>query len=46
MKSTGEVMGIGINFGEAYAKAQKAANKTMPRSGTAFLSVKDAIRNI
>ena len=27
MKSTGEVMGIGSSFGEAYAKAQRAANK-------------------
>jgi carbamoyl-phosphate synthase large subunit len=42
MKSTGEVMGIGINFGEAYAKAQKGANKSMPRSGTVFVSVKDS----
>ena len=31
MKSTGEVMGIGLrNFGEAYAKAQRAANKIFP----------------
>ena len=42
MKSTGEVMGIGINFGEAYAKAQKGANKILPRSGTVFISVKDS----
>ena len=42
MKSTGEVMGIGKNFGEAYAKAQKAANKTLSRQGTAFISVKES----
>ncbi len=42
MKSTGEVMGIGIDFGEAYAKAQKGANKVLPRSGTVFISVKDS----
>ncbi len=42
MKSTGEVMGIGIDFGEAYAKAQKGANKILPRSGTVFISVKDS----
>ena len=42
MKSTGEVMGIGKNFGEAYAKAQKAAGKTLSRKGTAFISVKDS----
>ena len=42
MKSTGEVMGIGKNFGEVYAKAQKAANKTLSRQGTAFISVKES----
>ena len=41
MKSTGEVMGIGPNFGEAYAKAQKGANKILPKKGKVFLSVKD-----
>ena len=40
MKSTGEVMGIGPNFGEAYAKAQKGANKILRRSGNVFISVK------
>ena len=40
MKSTGEVMGIGPNFGEAYAKAQKGANKILRRSGIVFISVK------
>ncbi len=41
MKSTGEVMGIGSSFGEAYAKAQKAANKIIPEQGLAFISVKE-----
>ncbi len=41
MKSTGEVMGTGRSFGEAYAKAQLAAGIVLPRSGTAFLSVHD-----
>ncbi|MDZ7735726.1 MAG: carbamoyl-phosphate synthase large subunit [Gammaproteobacteria bacterium] len=42
MKSTGEVMGIGMNFGEAYGKAQLAANQLIPRNGLAFISVRDA----
>ena len=42
MKSTGEVMGVGRTFAEAYAKAQIAAGITLPRSGTAFISVRDA----
>ena len=42
MKSTGEVMGIGSSFGEAYAKAQKAANKNIPSPGLAFVSVKES----
>ena len=41
MKSTGEVMGIGKNFGEAFAKSQIATNVTIPEKGTAFMSVKD-----
>ena len=44
MKSTGEVMGIGPNFGEAYAKAQKGANKILRKSGTVFVSVKKSDR--
>ena len=40
MKSTGEVMGIGKNFGEAFAKSQIATNVTIPDKGTAFISVK------
>ena len=44
MKSTGEVMGIGPNFGEAYAKAQKGANKILRKSGVVFVSVKKSDR--
>ena len=39
MKSTGEVMGVSDNFGQAYAKAQISAGVVLPRSGTAFISV-------
>jgi carbamoyl-phosphate synthase large subunit len=42
MHSTGEVMGVGETFGEAYGKAMMGAGLTLPRSGTAFLSVNDA----
>src|SRR5207253_8424940 len=42
MHSTGEVMGVGETFGEAYAKAMMAAGLTLPRRGTAFISVNDA----
>jgi carbamoyl-phosphate synthase large subunit len=42
MKSTGEVMGIGGTFGEAFAKALSAAGTTLPRGGTALISVRDA----
>ena len=41
MKSTGEVMGVGRSFGEAYAKAQLASGITLPRSGSALISVRD-----
>jgi len=41
MKSTGEVMGVGRSFGEAYAKAQLASGITLPRTGTALISVRD-----
>ncbi len=41
MKSTGEVMGTGRSFGEAYAKAQAASGVTLPRSGTCFISVRE-----
>ncbi len=41
MKSTGEVMGVGRSFGEAFAKAWLAAGDAIPRGGRALLSVKD-----
>ncbi|MBE9562671.1 MAG: carbamoyl-phosphate synthase large subunit, partial [Proteobacteria bacterium] len=41
MKSTGEVMGVGRTFGEAFAKSQMAAGSNLPTSGLAFLSVRD-----
>ena len=42
MKSTGEVMGIGDTFADAFAKAQLGANVKLPVSGNAFISVRDA----
>jgi carbamoyl-phosphate synthase large subunit len=42
MKSTGEVMGIDMAFGAAYAKAQLGAGQNLPLSGTVFISVKSA----
>jgi carbamoyl-phosphate synthase large subunit len=41
MKSTGEVMGVGRSFGEAYAKAQLASGVVLPRQGAALISVRD-----
>jgi carbamoyl-phosphate synthase large subunit len=41
MKSTGEVMGVGDSFAEAFAKAQMGAGETLPNGGTAFMSVRD-----
>jgi len=41
MKSTGEVMGVADNFGEAFAKAQLAAGQKLPTAGAVFLSVTD-----
>jgi carbamoyl-phosphate synthase large subunit len=41
MKSTGEVMGVGRSFGEAFAKALLAAGDVLPTGGSAFISVKD-----
>jgi carbamoyl-phosphate synthase large subunit len=41
MKSTGEVMGIGDTFGEAFVKSQLAAGVKLPKSGRAFISVRD-----
>ena len=42
MKSTGEVMGVGRTFGEAFAKSQLAASVSLPVGGKAFISVRDA----
>jgi len=42
MKSTGEVMGIGEDFGRAYAKAQLGSGEGLPLTGTVFLSIRDA----
>ncbi len=42
MRSTGEVMGVGRSFGEAYAKALLGAGMNLPTEGGIFLSVRDA----
>ncbi|MHC8440644.1 MAG: carbamoyl-phosphate synthase large subunit [Candidatus Eutrophobiaceae bacterium] len=41
MKSTGEVMGIGWSFGEAFAKGQAGTGQALPSQGSAFISVRD-----
>jgi carbamoyl-phosphate synthase large subunit len=41
MRSTGEVMGVGDNFGEAFVKAQLSAGTPLPEKGTVFISVND-----
>jgi carbamoyl-phosphate synthase large subunit len=41
MKSTGEVMGVGRTFAEAYVKAQLAAGDKLPRTGKVFLSLRE-----
>ena len=41
MKSTGEVMGVGVTFGEAFVKSQMAASVNLPEAGTVFISVKN-----
>ena len=45
MKSTGEVMGVGETFGEAYGKAELGANDEIPDGGRAFISVRDRDKN-
>ncbi|SHF73536.1 carbamoyl-phosphate synthase large subunit [Lampropedia hyalina DSM 16112] len=45
MKSTGEVMGVGKTFGEAYVKSQLGAGTRLPEGGTVFLTVRDADKN-
>ncbi len=42
MKSTGEVMGVGATFGEAFAKSMEGGGDVLPRSGQALLSVREA----
>ena len=42
MKSTGEVMGVGASFGEAFVKSQLAAGVKLPKGGQAFISVRNA----
>jgi carbamoyl-phosphate synthase large subunit len=42
MKSTGEVMGVGESFGEAFVKSQLAAGVKLPKGGQAFISVRNA----
>ena len=45
MRSTGEVMGISSEFGEAIAKAQMGAGNTLPTEGTVFISVNNSDKN-
>ncbi|MCD6681189.1 MAG: carbamoyl-phosphate synthase large subunit [Burkholderiaceae bacterium] len=42
MKSTGEVMGVGFSFGEAFVKSQLGAGVRLPEAGTVFISVRNA----
>jgi carbamoyl-phosphate synthase large subunit len=46
MRSTGEVMGLDENFGRAFAKSQVGAGLKLPLSGTVFISVKDADKDL
>jgi carbamoyl-phosphate synthase large subunit len=46
MHSTGEVMGVGRTFGEAYAKAMMGAGLELPVEGTAFISVNDSDKGL
>ena len=41
MKSTGEVMGVGATFGEAFLKSQYGASAKLPRRGNVFISVRN-----
>ena len=45
MKSTGEVMGVGESFGEAFVKSQLAAGVKLPKTGKAFISVRNSDKN-
>ena len=44
MKSTGEAMGHGPNFGTAYLKAMKGGNKKIPTKGTVFVSISNELK--
>jgi len=46
MKSTGEVMGVGDNFGAAYGKSQMGASSPIPKSGNALFSVREDDKRI
>src|SRR5665213_2043397 len=46
MRSTGEVMGLDVDFGRAFAKSQVGAGLKLPLSGTVFISVKDADKEL
>ena len=46
MKSTGEVMGVGKTFGEAYDKSQQGSGAAIPQCGTALFSVRDSDKEI
>jgi carbamoyl-phosphate synthase large subunit len=46
MRSTGEVMGLDTSFGRAFAKSQIGAGLKLPLSGTVFISVKDADKEL
>ncbi|MDP2760392.1 MAG: carbamoyl-phosphate synthase large subunit [Sideroxyarcus sp.] len=45
MKSTGEVMGVGETFAEAFVKSQLAASVKLPKSGKVFISVREEDKN-
>jgi carbamoyl-phosphate synthase large subunit len=46
MRSTGEVMGIDVNFGRAFAKSQIGAGVKLPTGGTVFISVREADKDL
>ncbi|CBL45908.1 Carbamoyl-phosphate synthase large chain [gamma proteobacterium HdN1] len=46
MKSTGEVMGVGDRFGEAFRKASLGAGEKLPKGGRAFISVRDGDKQV
>ena len=46
MKSTGEVMGVGRTFGEAYDKSQQGSGAAIPQTGTALFSVRDSDKEV